>query len=679
MRYLFILLLLVVSDQVCTQNLFQDAKLIGSKYDRESGTIKIRGRADSDGIMAKLAYYSNYDSAEVSTGQVFANDVFSELSEGNPFFTTNNEEFGKGVAVGFSSQFQNVSIVNPALAVAADAPGDNSTPFSITKIADGFARFLVTRTKEELSIAFFRRFYRQLDQQRELQVLFPSTYQTLETAETEIYVYQRYLESLRYSFISDLELLPTQLQYYLQTTPLINNQVAQYTVLDVLQLSQYLINEKTGEQPQERNFWDYLNYLADSSFIHNEVINAKPENALRIIDGNINLSRLIAKSFWNQVDSTWEDPAEVFRALSDPVTLKVYLGLLYYDAKDLEVGKNKDGTWQTFGQVLKSSSTDLKRLMLLKSEMQRFVENSQQFNTSLKALENRSDTVENIYPLLYPMLESMFNMFECGFQLSAVSAVANTKKFNNERIAPEVFFRLLRQLNEFNLHISQKRYAASITNMLGILQEVGNFEDINNNKLVKEVFRYGYFVAAVAESENSQDVANAIEVFALPQGSGNQKKYNNFSVTLQAYSGLTYGSEYLSDLDEEESGDIDSLRSPILAVSAPIGLAFNIGMRKYGSLSLFGSAVDIGALTAFRFNDPNSADLPAFEWQNIVSPGLYLVYGLPWDLPISLGGGVQSGPQLRRVDGNFAIEQSKARRWGVFLSVDIPITQFYGR
>ena len=102
-------------------------------------------------------------------------------------------------------------------------------------------------------------------------------------------------------------------------------------------------------------------------------------------------------------------------------------------------------------------------------------------------------------------------------------------------------------------------------------------------------------------------------------------------------------------------------------------------MRKYGSLSLFGSAVDIGALTAFRFNDPNSADLPAFEWQNIVSPGLNLVYGLPWDLPISLGGCVQSGPQLRRVDGNFAIEQSKARRWGVFLSVDIPITQFYGR
>ena len=77
----------------------------------------------------------------------------------------------------------------------------------VTNIADGLAKFLVKRTKQELSIAFFEKFKKTLNDTnfRDLQTVFPNTYNLLNVIDEQIYDYQKYIQNLRAAFKSDLK------------------------------------------------------------------------------------------------------------------------------------------------------------------------------------------------------------------------------------------------------------------------------------------------------------------------------------------------------------------------------------------------------------------------------------------------------------------------------------------
>jgi hypothetical protein len=102
-----------------------------------------------------------------------------------------------------------------------------------------------------------------------------------------------------------------------------------------------------------------------------------------------------------------------------------------------------------------------------------------------------------------------------------------------------------------------------------------------------------------------------------------------------------------------------------------------IKVREYGSLGLFVPIIDVGAVTAYRFNDANAQNLPELTWSNILSPGLYLTYHLPRKWPIAFGVGGQLGPGLRKVTESGLEVDRSGFRYGAFVAVDIPITYFY--
>lgn len=83
----------------------------------------------------------------------------------------------------------------------------------VTTLADGMAKFIVTRTKQELNIAFFYKFQEEMKDPKyaDLRSLFPQTYQALSAIGSEIYNYEGYLQTLRQCFISDLNALPNNL------------------------------------------------------------------------------------------------------------------------------------------------------------------------------------------------------------------------------------------------------------------------------------------------------------------------------------------------------------------------------------------------------------------------------------------------------------------------------------
>jgi hypothetical protein len=89
---------------------------------------------------------------------------------------------------------------------------------NVTNFADGLARFLVARFREELSITFFEKFKQALQQSEyeDLRRLFPETYKLLLTIGEDIYRFNAFLSAMRETFIKDLSNLYTNFQSILQ-------------------------------------------------------------------------------------------------------------------------------------------------------------------------------------------------------------------------------------------------------------------------------------------------------------------------------------------------------------------------------------------------------------------------------------------------------------------------------
>ena len=95
------------------------------------------------------------------------------------------------------------------------------------------------------------------------------------------------------------------------------------------------------------------------------------------------------------------------------------------------------------------------------------------------------------------------------------------------------------------------------------------------------------------------------------------------------------------------------------------------------SISLFIPVVDIGALASYRFADDSSSVSSVVQLKNIISPGLYVYYGLG-KCPVSIGLGAQMGPQLRTITAqDINVDKNIYVRFGISIAVDIPVLNFY--
>lgn len=201
-----------------------------------------------------------------------------------------------------------------------------------------------------------------------------------------------------------------------------------------------------------------------------------------------------------------------------------------------------------------------------------------------------------------------------------------------------------------------------------------------------KLFRYGTFMADVAKANTSNEFETAINSIALPVGSSQIKRNRASSLELGAYFGAALSRERLvlppgisaPELEEDAFG---------AALFVPVGFSYsrNIGGSK--SITLFGSLLDLGALTAFRLesrnNDVDGATverLPQFRPANVIAPGLHLMYNFPKS-PFTLGFGVQDGPSVRKftLAGQNQVRDARSTRAMLTLSVDVPIFRFFNK
>ena len=568
---------------------------------------------------------------------------------------------------------------------AATAGGSG---FSVTNLADGLARFLVKRTKQELSMAFFNEFKDRIAKDPYLGNFCPLTKAQLAVIDAEVYQFNDYLESLREAFSADMTALPGSMERYLRDPDLCENclQKPEGKVLtDLLHIAQQMVN---GEAPVEM-----IGYLAKAESAIQSADSTLSDAKLFNMAGGLRFLNIVSESFQNP-DSLgskntimpWYTARKIRETLRDKVVLQIYLGLLWQTARDIKILNDAGNNTETMGELMKKAGTGGDLVQTWQKTILSFSELTQSLQFSLQSSGKTRTTVADDF---FAYSQSLTDLLQAVNQTGRLMRGPLSRE-----IIPSEYILLTRQCNALYFNVRQRNFAAAVGNVIYSLnllhedlldrektkaskaltqEEKDKFEKQRTKsekarKGIATLLKYANFMAAIAEASSADEMERAIELFALPPGSSSMKKQpQRFSVALNAYTGFAAGAEYLEGQSQPKG---------FVSLSAPIGLSCSWGIEKLGALGFFVPLIDVGAVTTYRFNDNNTADLPELSWGNIFSPGLYLVYNLPKKLPLALGYGAQSGPNLRKVTVG-GLENRSAWRHGFFATVDIPITYFY--
>jgi hypothetical protein len=527
---------------------------------------------------------------------------------------------------------------------------------NVTNLADGLAKFLIKRSKEELSVAFFQGFKDDLKKYPELKVLFPNTASFIENIEA--YNYASFLQTLREGFQADLMSLPTGLRNLRTLTPgmcLDGNKKCterlaaienffEKNELSILYVASTIVMDSLQAGA---NIADILHAIAEDEQTDKFQDVSNISNAVLLAD--IFSSSLRSKD----ADRVWVTRTEL-KELKNANRLKLFFGMILQKCVLEDIRFTINGNNVSFASLIKAEDaqryyTYLETIVSAGTEVNQVVK-----DIRTKKAADEKFTSDNYVQYL-------------NASVDAVQLLVNWEPFKIT-IPPaqlQNMTTILRSAISVYYNIRAENYASAISNVFIIVDHTLS----NSYEHKEKILRYGAFMASIVQAESADQVAEAIEAVALPAGSASIKKSADWNISLNAYLGGFTGREYLAEKTTDRWGTTRG-------IAAPVGIA--VSRRVYtASVTAFVSVIDIGAVASYRLDDNNTADLPELKLQNIFAPGAGLVIGLPrW--PVSIGYLWQAGPALREISGGAAtISSSTNRRQYIFVGVDIPLLNFY--
>lgn len=555
---------------------------------------------------------------------------------------------------------------------------------SVSNIADGLAKFLVKRTKEELNVAFFRKFKDVLENYPEFETLFPKTHNFISFIEEQNYASM--LQVLKQAFEDDMKTLIgniPELRYVeckaKDTKGAKNKKKFKECNIRVNKIKSFF--EKEGgwtvwtmsifvdELINGKNAADALTSVFKDKDLKKYDIDDKgnPKDTIPLTYNIFKLLDLFSSSFRYEDDSRiWVNSKDIKKEIIDnEIQRTIYLGLLYQQSKLRKIRfRINDTIVIYFHEILEKTKGSQNEITYFLSELSESISKIELSLGELKKIRSESKmqdvrTVDNyltgIDGLFEATSEFLEKISEKDTTLVPKAIVKDMKKLTNT---------MKYGVDIFN-NLEEKNYGSLIFNVTILLDNYMGDEF----KFKDELIKYGTFMATVAQAENSDQIAAAIETAALPSGSSSIKRKSSFNVSLNAYVGWFGGSEKIVDSGEE---------SFVTGLTSPIGVAVSWGRIELGIIqgfTLFASIIDIGAITTYRFDDNNDAqDLPELSFENIIAPGIHGYINFR-NSPLSLGGGYQLGPSTREING---VNES-IRRWHITLAVDIPLMNFYNK
>ncbi len=654
-KYLLSMCLLIVfSEATHPQSIFYDAmylkrftRIVGGKYYLSVPT-------DNDTVANILWAYIPDSAKKIDNGKFkykVLQKYFDNVGGGgndNPFIELPGEQKTEQ-----QFSFSNMS------KVLSSAGG-----LDVTNIADGFAKFLVKRTKEELNIAFFDKLKKQFGYYPEFRIFFPNAYNVLNTIES--YEYASMLQTMKEAFETDIRLLPVNLAQIrnLDTTYCIGSHGSS-------------LNDCKTRMEAIKNFFDtdsgkyikvglvLVENIASgyntADVIHN-VAQSEELNQLRTnFKNSVLLADFISQSLRSKdQNKVWVSSYEMNELFNERAGIDLYLGLLYQLPQSRQIVFDKPGAQKSFQDILGDIHNVSNQIDSLKQKLMFFANLSDNVNSASKRIQKYNEDATN------PDFMAYYNYFTSASNaIRQLTQLPRIKDYPEARKVQDVLD-IFDPAVEMTYNISTKNYSAAILNLTIFTEKSRIIPDV---KLQKQVLKYGTFISTVATAQNSDDVEKAIEAVALPAGSSSIKRNTVSNIALNSYVGVFLGTEGL------KYNDKFNYRWN-LNLTAPVGVAFSWGNNDRSALSLYLGIFDLGSVVNFRFNDDTTKTLPAFKLQNIVAPSASILYGFA-DSPFSLGIMAQYGPELRKLSATNAEFETSAWRIGLALTVDIPLLNFY--
>jgi hypothetical protein len=612
-------------------------KKLFSLHQKENPPTKI----PVDANVSKLLQFYFPNSADIEA-DIQANALL------RPFFSVGgNASLHSAAVLGFSSLSGSI---------------DN---LDVTNLADGFAKFLVKRTKQELNVAFFSKFSDLIskDEYKDARILFPQTFNLLNAIGSQIYNYEAYINALKEAFEKDLNSLLPNLEKVIKD--------GRYKTffnanpeLKAICLSSIFVGE--GLLSKEHVGKIIADFPVDSIFVGGDLTNA---------NGAMKTLQLFSESIRSKSSSHyWVGFDSLKILLADPVATKIFLGLLYQWAEI----KNPPITFSG-GVKLTDELAKPENLSQIISFFYSFQNQADIVSNAIKNISGKEAdkvTFTDYYALYNSSVDLISKVIE-------IQSIPSLKPLFSGNAASQKALGIARQGSDIALDINRKNYSSAI---IGLFQLYTVYvEDQTQGKVKSFILKYGSFMAAIAQANSSDDVEAAIEAVALPSGSSRIKRETPFNVSLNGYTGLFYGREQIDGVTNTGS------YFNSYGVSAPIGISISRGHsflflgtgkkgwkeNKYGwSSTLFLSVVDIGALASFRFTNDSTQTVPNIQLKDIISPGVFYSIGIPKS-PLSFSCGYQLGPLLREVTQTKNSYSQNYTRFSISLCVDIPLLNFY--
>ncbi len=558
---------------------------------------------------------------------------------------------------------------------------------NVTNFADGLAKFLVQRSKEELNIAFFRRFQDFLRRYPEVRIIFPATCSIAN--QLAAYNYAAMLPALRTSFHKDLAALSTNLLALRETSS-----YEGYNISDTITKRADVITGFLNETVNGRTISAGL-MIADEIIQGSniaEIINTLSNDQLTTPNDNlsnhIQLLDLISTSLRsNDEERVWITKKQVNNLFRDSITTKLYFGLLY--ASNLKRSRplsfsnsNENISLQSFLTELEKEWNTPKALLFVQYFKNAAIAASKVADNAKSILEIKDEGEQQVLTLYADYTSSIFHFIK-----SSITLLSNDNQIfpglaNMNPIIQKLVF-VFGEITNCCYDIKSHNYGALVLHTSALVTMIPGCE----NKFTDDYVRYGMFMANIIEANNSDEVKAAIEAAVLPVGSSSIKRETTSNISLNAFIGPFGGIEYLPALTKNKTAFA-------AGVTAPVGVAFSWGkLGKHQSseqkenkkapggksITIFVPLIDVGSMAAYRLGNDSSKVASEVTLSNIISPGLYFYYGLG-KCPVSIGIGAQVGPQLRKVT---ALEINKDKnfylRFGLNVVVDIPLFNFYTR
>ena len=554
----------------------------------------------------------------------------------------------------------------------ATPQGGLSALFPAQTIADGLGIFIAERFKEELTVRYLENFRSKLTEEESIyhfSQLFPKTYDVLQTY-ANVFDYKALLTALKEAFKDDLDNASQNVIPFLEknlgkNTPELN--------------SLFLIYDEIANKiPQAENPLSALAEIVSNPY-YDSIGNQSPQAYFKIVSTLANSLRNADGTFINLSNVT-----TFFKNFQEPLYAEVFWGLFLEKNRASLTATAINSTTSVYDSLNNKTAADLLGLVKPFTDIVAAVK---QFNNS------SNKDIADLVTRLRPNLESLFVHLKPFLDTATQAKIQAALGFTDHLV--NIY--LLSKEEKYGLVIVELLKTVDAT---GLKKKNPNLYDILN--------KYGTFIANVAQAKSGQDVKEALDIAALPVGSYKIKRNTLSEISLNAYPGLALGVEYRQDAPANVASS-----TAVVAFTAPIGLGFNWGNRKDAvrdtveinaiktsnrneyltykkgtvrrsrvvtgaSHSLFISMIDIGAVTAFRINDDATEKLPEFTWENILAPGVFYVYGIK-NSPLSIGGGLQYGPQLRKITATNAEISESMFSARIFLSVDVPLFSFFSR